>query len=260
MAAEKKVKTSSVKKKSSSSVKGMKSSSKKKALVHDKGRGPLYMLIILFLLIVIVFLINISYDNFPLKMDKHDNDLFKDHGKGSVVIEKKDVEKLNLDPSIEKISKEDNKAKDLKDEETKTPAAKSIDVKVYFLKLDERTEQLFLSPVRRKVSDANILTLSLENLIAGPSASEKSAGYLSAVPPGLKVNKAAVKGRSAVIDFSSVIEEDAPGQILIKRLEQIIYTATEFDGIDSIIITINGKTKKSIGADGLSINGPLSRN
>lgn len=204
-------------------------------------------------------MINISYESFPLKMDQSVTDLFKDHGKGSVVIENKDVENLNRDSSVEKIAKEDNKVPDLKDEETKIPAAKSIDVKVYFLKLDEKTEQLYLSPVTRKVSDKNIITLSLETLIAGPSALEKSAGYLSAVPPGLKVNKAAVKGRSAVVDFSGVIEEDAPGQILIKRLQQIVYTATEFDGIDSIIITINGKAKKSIGADGLSINGPMSR-
>ncbi len=260
MAAGKKVKTSSAKKKSSSSVKGSKSPSKKKLPGQDRGRGPFYMLIILFLLTVIVFLINISYESFPLKMNKYSNDLFKEHGKGTVVIEKKDVEKLSLDPFSEKIVKEEEKGKTLEDEDKKTTAEKSIDIKVYFLKLDEKTEELYLSPVRRKVSDKNIITLSLENLIAGPSAYEKAAGYLSAVPPGLKVNKAAVKGRSAVIDFSSVIEEDAPGQILIKRLQQIVYTATEFDGIDNIIITINGKRKKSIGADGLSISGPMSRN
>ncbi len=260
MAAGKKVKTSSAKKKSPSSVKGSKSPSKKKLPGQDRGRGPLYMLIILFLLTVIVFLINISYESFPLKMNKYSNDLFKEHGKGTVVIEKKDVEKLNLDPFAEKTAKEEEKGKTLEDEDKKITAEKSIDIKVYFLKLDEKTEELYLSPVRRKVSDKNIITLSLENLIAGPSAYEKAAGYLSAVPPGLKVNKAAVKGRSAEIDFSGVIEEDAPGQILIKRLQQIVYTATEFDGIDSIIITINGKRKKSIGADGLSISGPMSRN
>ncbi len=260
MAAGKKVKTSSAKKKSSSTVKATKSPSKKKLPTQDRGRGPLYMLIILFLLTVIVFLINISYESFPFKMNRHDNDLFKEHGKGAVVIEKKDMEKLDTDSSIEKIAKEDKKENALQDEDKKISAEKSIDVKVYFLKLDEKTEELYLSPVRRKVSDKNIITLSLENLIAGPSAYEKAAGYLSAVPPGLKVNKAAIKGRTAEIDFSSIIEEDAPGQILIKRLQQIIYTATEFDGIDSIIITINGKAKKSIGADGLSISGPMSRN
>ena len=82
---------------------------------------------------------------------------------------------------------------------------------------------------------------------------------MSAVPSSLRVNRVSIKGRSAVIDFSGAIEDDAPGQILIKRLQQIVYTATAIDGVDNLIITINGQTKKSIGADGLSISGPLGR-
>jgi spore germination protein GerM len=260
MAAEKKVNKSSAKKKSASgSVKGKTGTAKKKTANKDRGKGPFYMLVILFLLTVIVFLINISYDSLPFKLNQDGRDIFQDHGKGKVIIGKEDIGNTIPDSSTEKIKTERKTAEEAKKDDGKDTAEKSIDVKIYFLKLDENTEQLYLSSVTRKVSDKNILRLSLETLISGPSPSEKSAGYMSAVPSSLRVNRVAIKGRSAVIDFSGAIEEDAPGQILIKRLQQIVYTATAIDGVDNLLITINGKAKKSIGADGLSISGPIGR-
>jgi spore germination protein GerM len=260
MTAEKKVNKSSAKKKSASGpVKGKTGTAKKKAANNDRGRGPFYMLVILFLLTVIVFLINISYDNLPFKFNQHQHDIFKDDGKGSVVIEKEDVENMIPESSADRIKTEEKTDAEQKGDAATGPAEKSLDVKIYFLKLNESTEELYLSSVTRKVSDKNILSLSLESLISGPTGAEKAAGYMSAVPPSLRVNRVSIKGRSAVIDFSGAIEEDAPGQILIKRLQQIVYTATAIDGVDNIIITINGKAKKSIGADGLSISGPIGR-
>ncbi len=260
MAAEKKVNNSSAKKKSTSgSVKKKPATVKKKSAGQDRGKGPFYMLVILFLLTIIVFLINISYDSLPFKLNQDGHDIFPDHGKGRVIIEKEDVKNIMPDSSAEIIKSEEKTSGEENKGDGKSPDEKAIDVKIYFLKLNEKTEELYLSSVTRKVSDKNILRLSLETLVSGPGPAEKSAGYMSAVPPTLRVNRVAIKGRSAVIDFSGAIEDDAPGQILIKRLQQIVYTATAIDGVDNIIITINGKAKKSIGADGLSISGPLGR-
>lgn len=260
MTGEKKVKKPAAKKKSTTApAKGKSGAAKKKTASQDRGRGPFYVLVILFLLTVIVFLINISYDSLPVRFNQQDQDIFKDEGKGSVIIEKKDIETAIPGSSTEETGKDEKTLNEEKAEASKTPEDRSIDIKVYFLKLNESTEQLYLSPVKRKVSDKNILTLSLETLITGPTRSEQSAGYMSAVPSSLRVNSVAIKGRSAYIDFTGAIEADAPGQILIKRLQQIVYTATGVDGVDNIYITINGRAKKSIGADGLSISGPLGR-
>jgi len=260
MAAEKKGNKSPAKKKSSSgSVKGKAGTVKKKTVDRERGKGPFYMLIILFLLTVIVFLINISYDSLPFKLNQHGHDISKNDGQENAVIEKKDLENMMPGSSAEKINNGEKSDPQQEGEDVKAREEKAVEVKIYFLKLNEATEQLYLSSVTRKFSDKNILRLSLETLITGPTGAEKAAGYMSAVPSSLRVNRVAVKGRSAVIDFSGAIEEDAPGQILIKRLQQIVYTATGIDGVDNLLITINGKAKKSIGADGLSISGPLGR-
>ena len=258
MASVKKDKKSPPKKKGAgTTAKAKKGAPKKSVKKQESGRGALYMLIILFLLTVIVFLINISYDNLPFKSIQKDGGLFETEEKSKVVIDKKDIETIKEDPVSE-----DKKDKGIGETPAKdgiTGKEKSADVKVYFLKLNENTEQLYLSPVTRKVDDTNLLAMSLESLIAGPSGREKSSGYLNAVPGKLRVRSVVIQGRTAVIDFSGAIEEDAPGQIIIKRLQQIIYTATEFDNVDNVIIKINGRHKNSIGADGLSISGPLSR-
>jgi len=260
MASVKKDKKSPPKKKGAgTAVKGKKGAPKKSVKKQESGRGPLYMLIILFLLTVIVFLINISYDKLPFISTRGDKREIKTEEKSRVIMEKKDFESIKSDPISKDIIEKDIKDTIGKDESVKRAIGEKADVKVYFLRLNEKTEQLYLSPVTRKVADANLLAMSLDSLIAGPSRSEKSSGYLNAVPGNLRVRSVVIQGKTAVIDFSGAIEEDAPGQIIIKRLQQIIYTATEFDNVDNVIIKINGRHKSSIGADGLSISGPLSR-
>lgn len=259
MAAVKKDKKSPPKKKVTASAGKAKGAPGKTAKKQESGKGALYMLIILFLLTVIVFLINISYDNLPFKSIQKDGGLFPADEKNKVVIDKKDIEAGRQENVVEDKKDKENGETRLNDDTGKKALEKAADVKVYFLKLNENTEQLYLSPVTRKVSESNLLGLSLESLIAGPSAGEKSSGYMSAVPRNLRVRSVSIQGRTAVIDFSGAIEEDAPGQIIIKRLQQVVYTATEFDNVDNVIIKINGRHKNTIGADGLSISGPLNR-
>lgn len=79
------------------------------------------------------------------------------------------------------------------------------------------------------------------------------------MPSNLKIRNIDIKGKTAEIDFNSAIEEGAAGDILLKRIQQIVHTATQFDDVDSIIIKINGQRRKTIGGDGLSIGGPLRR-
>lgn len=259
MAAVKKDKKTPAKKKGTGKTAKSKSSPKKNVKTRESGRGALYMLVILFLLTVIVFLVNISYDNLPFKSMEKDGGIFQTADEGKVMIDKKDIEAFKQVPDAEDKKEKGTPGKqpDLSTDET--AKIKTTDVKVYFLKLNENTEQLYLSPVTRKISDSDLLNRSLESLIAGPSSGEKSSGYLTAVPANLRVRSVVIQGRTAVIDFSGAIEEGAPGQIIIKRLQQIVYTATDFDNVDNIIIKINGRNKGTIGADGLSISGPLSR-
>jgi len=135
----------------------------------------------------------------------------------------------------------------------------STTIKLYFIRMNEKTEKMYLSVVRRRIKGSDFIKKSLLLLAKGPSAEEKKRGYLNAVPSTLRIRSIAIINKTAVIDFNNAIEKQAAGTILIKRLNQIIYTATQFRDINSISIKINGHYRSTLGSDGLSISGPLQR-
>lgn len=225
------------------------------------GNGPFYVLVIIILITVIVLMLNKFYENgkfsipyvknISMKNDasKDKKDTSKDESPGKKNISEADKNKNSADSVT--------KTEEIKPDEKIQPKEK--EVSVFFLKLDEKSEKIYLSSVKRKVQDKQILSLALEQLIKGPTASEQNKGYITAVPSHLKIRGIDIKGKTAEIDFNGVIEEGAAGDILLKRIQQIVNTATQFDNVDSIIIKINGQRRKTIGGDGFSIGGPLRR-
>ncbi|MFW5771067.1 MAG: GerMN domain-containing protein, partial [Spirochaetota bacterium] len=124
---------------------------------------------------------------------------------------------------------------------------------------NEKTEKTYLHPVFRTVSATTPVKSSIEELIKGPSPSEKNRGLLTAVHSDIKLYDVTISGNTAILNFNSAIEYGATGNILLSRIDQIIYTATQFDNIDNIIIKINGKTRRFLGSDGIAVGGPLHR-
>jgi len=225
------------------------------------SNGPFYVLVIIILITVIVLMFNKYYEQGKFTLPY----LEKFSEKNDVVKEKNSTSKNNGEEkkspsdllketnSSEKIIEADNK----KSEEKNIAAEK--EVTLFFLKLDEKSEKIFLSTVKRKLPDKDLLSSTLEQLIKGPTVYEQGKGYITAVPSNLKIRSIDIKGGTAEIDFNGVIEEGAAGEILLKRIKQIVHTATQFDNVDSIIIKINGQRRKTIGGDGYSIGGPLRR-
>jgi germination protein M len=185
--------------------------------------------------------------------------------KEKVAIEKKEEkqdksretrEKEEVRP--EKVTHEEKTRKqpEMKETPVKQPAES---VKIYFVALNEKTDKMYLAPVSRKVNRDPLLENTIRELVKGPTSAEKRKGLLTAIPTELKINSIKIKNKTAEIDFNSAIEHGAAGNILINRIDQIVYTATQFSGVTSVIIKINGRTRQTLGADGLSISGPLHR-
>jgi len=218
-----------------------------------RGRNPAYVLVILGLLTVLVLMLNKFYEKTgpASKKDRDTSSVLEDlkkyarpGGFGTAPVTDALHEKESDDATGGKALKETN--------------AREI-IKIYFMKLDERTEKMYLSSVPRRVDKKSFLESTIRELIKGPTLSEKKRGYLTAVPRNLRLNGIRLKNRTAELDFSAAIERDATGSILLNRIDQIVYTATQFPGVTGVIIKINGKKRESLGADGLSIGGPLQR-
>jgi len=235
----------------------------------EKGRNPLYVLIIMGLVTAIALMVNRygvrdGVERGELKK-KPDTANDEPSGKNKESADDRDLKGLKKEKA-EKAEKKDKTGKADKREKDDHPAKKEAaerpgtgEVKVYFVKFDEKSERMYLAPVARNIPRGALLENTMKELIKGPTPAEKRKGHLTAVPSGLRVNSIRIKNRSAEIDFNGAIEQGASGSILINRIDQIVYTATQFPNINSVIIKINGKQKQTLGTDGLSIGGPLHR-
>ncbi len=226
---------------------------KKKTPVSKKQGGTIYVLIIMILLATML----IMYNQFQRDSKKSTRSKIIT---ADELFEKKNTnpKKNNYEKRIE-IKKEANKETDSIQKEKIQKIDKKSSVKVYFLVMDSKTEKIRLRSSKRIVSDKDLVKNSLSQLIKGLSNREKKIGLLSAVSSKIKVRSVLVKGTIAIIDFNGAIEIGATGSILMKRIQQIVYTATQFKEISGIKIKINGSNRKTLGADGLSIAGILRR-
>jgi len=228
----------------------------------EKGKNPIYVLIIMALVTAIALMVN-RYSlrdegekdkpkKKPLPVSIETQDRKDDR-------EKREEKETSPDKKekIEKAQKKERREPSEKKETTDKPAAE--EVKVYFVKLNEKSEKMYLAPVARTVRGGPLLENAMKELIRGPTSAEKRKGHLTAVPAGLRVNSVKIRNQSAEIDFNGAIEQGATGSILIHRIDQIVYTATQFPNVKSVVIKINGKQRQTLGTDGLSIGGPLHR-
>lgn len=215
-------------------------------------RAPLYLLIILVLLATLAILANQYFSSEKGKAGTENSAHIshqKSHealSKTSLRDEKKEEQEIREQKNAEAVKKE-------------TEQAIESRMKIYFLRINDHTERVSLVPVTRTIKGKASLEKAIGELIKGPSSSERSKGILSAVPSNIRLRGVAIKNGVAEIDFTDAIERNAAGSILMNRLDQIIYTATELEGIHGVIIKINGRRKQTFGSDGLSIGGPLHR-
>ena len=214
-----------------------------KAAQVERNMVPLYVLIIMVLATAVVMMMNRSQDmkSVPVKSP---------------------VEKNNVKPadtaatSPEKREADSNEKKPDTDESVKEASKK---IKIYFLTYNDRTGKITPGAVVREIKGENDVLQALNTLAKGLSSSEEKRGLISAMPEEMTFRGVVVRNGIAEIDCSQTFMENAQGDILTGRLNQIFLTATQFPGVSGIMVKINGKPVKSLGGDGLMVSWPMRK-
>ncbi len=205
---------------------------------------PVYILTIMVLLTIIILMVNTLY--------------FRESNRSSGSLVKN--EKSQRPGRFEKQEiREEGKITGKSEKEKTGESIKKVKARIYFVRFNERNEKSYLTYVKRSIDSRNPVESALKELIRGLSPSEERRGLLTAVPENLKLRNVRMRNRTAELDFNGSLQMGAAGNILLNRIDQIVYTATQFENVDSVIIKINGKTRRTLGGDGLSISGPLQR-
>ena len=115
--------------------------------------------------------------------------------------------------------------------------------------------------VMRAVDDtASPLTETLRTLFAGPGPSEIDQGLITMIPPAVTLNRVYVSERIAYIDVSESFRFNPLGREgLDAQLRQIVFSATEFPGVEMVQILIDGRRVEFLGPEGTYIGKPIGR-
>ena len=113
-------------------------------------------------------------------------------------------------------------------------------------------QHLLRSVPREAVSRQNLM----EVLFLGPNDDELSAQYSSAIPTGTELLSTDSKGNVLVLDVSSNITELSV-QGLTQALAQIVYTASELEGVKAVELTVDGAPMAWPKGNGGSTTGAL---
>lgn len=89
--------------------------------------------------------------------------------------------------------------------------------------------------------------IALEELLKGPTDAEKTAGYLTSINDGVKINSLVIEKQKAIVDFDDAIEKDLGGSCRVTAIRsQITKTLTQFSTVDEVIISVNGRIEDAL--------------
>ncbi len=110
------------------------------------------------------------------------------------------------------------------------------------------------APVTRSSGTRNDL---LAALVAGPTEDELSLPLSSALPAELEVLSTRSVGSVLYVDLSSAIAE-LSGSGLTLAVAQIVFTATDIEGVDAVQLTVDGQRFPWPRPDGATTTGPAA--
>ncbi|HXX89234.1 MAG TPA: GerMN domain-containing protein [Acidimicrobiales bacterium] len=109
-----------------------------------------------------------------------------------------------------------------------------------------------LVSVARDVAVPAPLTSVLDALVAGPTASEATAGLSSAVPPQTTVLSAAVSGGIATVNLAGPFTQ-LVGPPQIEAVAQFVFTATAQPGVHGVAFELGGQAVEVPVANGADV-------
>jgi germination protein M len=104
-----------------------------------------------------------------------------------------------------------------------------------------------------------VATAALEALLAGPSASERSAGIATAVPKGTRLLGIAIHGGVATVDLTSEYESGGGSRSMQVRLGQVVYTLTQFPTVQRVRFRLDGTPVNVFSSAGIILDHPVGR-
>lgn len=138
--------------------------------------------------------------------------------------------------------------------------SQSIRTPLYFLKTVGDESSIVTGAIRNIHYSDLPLAASIKQLLLKPNAMEMNNGFFTLIPENSVLLSIEVTDKIAYLNFNEDFQFNSLGREgYLAQVKQIVYTATEIEGVDKVQILIEGKRLEFLGADGIYIGEPLSR-
>jgi hypothetical protein len=129
-----------------------------------------------------------------------------------------------------------------------TPA-RVVPVRVYFARNQK------VATAGRSVEPPAVARGAVEALLEGPARFERDLAMRSEIPTGTKLLRVAVDGGDATVDFDARFERGGGTRSMNLRVAQVVFTLTQFDTIDRVTITVDGRAPDATGDEAVPARG-----
>lgn len=131
---------------------------------------------------------------------------------------------------------------------TSTTPSQTKSVLAYFL-MNEK-----LHVVGRVVEIADPAA-AVEALLAGPTSEEAAAGMVTLIPAGTELLSVTVTGREVRVDLTGAFGSGGGSMSVLGRLAQMVFTLTQFEGIDTVRFSLDGEPITQLTGEGVGVDG-----
>ena len=153
---------------------------------------------------------------------------------------------------------EETNQEELQTEEVKPPVRK-VYVNVFFIAQNDKKEEVYRAVKRLydEETDGSQLRFAINNLLKGPTASEKTKGVYTEVPSSTRLISLKETPERIDINLSDDFSNGGGTEGVYKRLYQLIKTANK-NANAPVYLLINGTQAEVIGGDGIMLTQPLN--
>lgn len=102
-------------------------------------------------------------------------------------------------------------------------------------------------------------TAALNQLLAGPTAAERSAGFATAVPAGTRLLGVSIASGTATVNLSGEFESGGGSLSVTERLAEVVYTVTQFPTVSQVVFQLDGRPVTVFSGEGLVLDHPATR-
>jgi hypothetical protein len=134
------------------------------------------------------------------------------------------------------------------------PPAETTAVEVWFAGPDGLLVSIREIPATQAIGRA-----SIEELLAGPTGPEASAGLSSAIPEGTGLLDISISNGIATVDLSREFESGGGSTSVMTRIAQVVYTLTQFPTVTGVDFRLEGEPVEVFSGEGLILEDPQRR-